>query len=201
MKKFKYILLVLLTVVSGFIGGMFSNWLFERPVVAQETANVDWDAIRDEGPKVTRDRKIIEAQEFRVVDKNGKECISLTEIAGFPHIALFDENEKERISLVVRQRGTGVTIRDKYEKVRISLAEFNDNPYIYIRDKYEKPRIRLGESDGDPSIIILDANRERAVLGCTELETIKTGTTSKTSESSLTLFDKEGKVLWRVPTE
>jgi hypothetical protein len=40
---------------------------------------------------------------------------------------------------------------------------------------------------------------ERAVLGSTELVDTKTGAATKTAVSSLALFDKEGKVLFRAP--
>jgi hypothetical protein len=40
---------------------------------------------------------------------------------------------------------------------------------------------------------------ERAVLGSTALENTKTGAVTSQPASSLTLFDKEGKVLWRAP--
>jgi hypothetical protein len=41
--------------------------------------------------------------------------------------------------------------------------------------------------------------QSRAVLGRTELETIKTGTVEQRAESSLVLFDRDGKVLWQAP--
>ena len=41
--------------------------------------------------------------------------------------------------------------------------------------------------------------KPRAVLGSTSLELIKTGTIEKRPESSLVLFDKDGKVIWQTP--
>ena len=41
--------------------------------------------------------------------------------------------------------------------------------------------------------------RSRAELGATSLEVTRTGTVEKRAESSLVLFDKEGKVLWEAP--
>jgi hypothetical protein len=56
------------------------------------------------------------------------------------------------------------------------------------------------DSEKNPSLNLYDANGQlRAVLGSTDLETIKTGATEKTAPSSLTLFDKDGKVMWRKP--
>jgi hypothetical protein len=44
-----------------------------------------------------------------------------------------------------------------------------------------------------------DTGLTRAVLGSTELENTKTGAVTTQPVSSLTLFDKEGKVLFRAP--
>ena len=54
--------------------------------------------------------------------------------------------------------------------------------------------------DGRPVLSLHDKDgRIRAVLGATELEAIRTGESTKTAESSLVLFDKDGKVMWRAP--
>ena len=52
----------------------------------------------------------------------------------------------------------------------------------------------------NPSITLWDDNgKPRAALGCTSLEIIRTGETTVRAESSLVLFDKEGKVLYQLP--
>lgn len=59
----------------------------------------------------------------------------------------------------------------------------------------------VGGFDFTPgSLVLYDKDvRERAVLGRTGVETIKTGTVEQRAESSLILFDKDGKVLWQAP--
>jgi hypothetical protein len=129
MKRGQYLLLVALTVISGFIGGVVSNQLFNRPAVAQESEN----------------RKVIEAQEFRVVDENGKIRTWLTVKEGAPSIVTFDENGRSRIGLTV----------------------INGNPSISIRDENGKNRIWLvGKANGNPNIFIYDLNgiRQRVML-------------------------------------
>jgi len=68
---------------------------------------------------------------------------------------------------------------------------------------FDKQYKRIGmrtTDDGNPSLEVSDSNhRVRAALGCTNLETMKTGETRQTAESSLVLFDKEGKVMWKAP--
>jgi hypothetical protein len=54
--------------------------------------------------------------------------------------------------------------------------------------------------NGVPALSLRDKEgKMRAVLGRTGLENMKTGEETTTAESSLTLFDKEGKVLWKAP--
>jgi hypothetical protein len=51
-----------------------------------------------------------------------------------------------------------------------------------------------------PSVNLLDNHEKtRAVLGSVDLRTIKTGATERTAESSLVLFDKQGKVIFQAP--
>ncbi len=55
------------------------------------------------------------------------------------------------------------------------------------------------DKTGEGSISLSENFRPRALLGTAELETLRTGATEKTSPSSLTLFDKSGRVLWSAP--
>jgi hypothetical protein len=43
------------------------------------------------------------------------------------------------------------------------------------------------------------AGNARNVMGYVSLENTATGTTIQTSESALTLFGKDGKVIWQAP--
>lgn len=116
MKNFKYLLLVALTVVSGFTGGIVSNWLFEKQVIAQET----------EG------RKIIEAQEFRIIDKDGKMRIRLSEVNDGSGIYIFDKNGQKRITLMEHDSNTTIMISDRDGKARITLGEYDGLSNIMI---------------------------------------------------------------------
>ena len=72
-------------------------------------------------------------------------------------------------------------------------------PGLYLMDGSIRAKLQL-DDDGSPRLELLDANsRARAVLGPTVLETIRTGESIERPESSLVLFDKDGKVLWRAP--
>jgi hypothetical protein len=74
-------------------------------------------------------------------------------------------------------------------------------PGLYLMNGPTSIRAKLQlNDDGSPRLELLDANnRARAVLGRTLLETIRTGESVDYPESSLVLFDKDGKLLWRAP--
>jgi len=64
-------------------------------------------------------------------------------------------------------------------------------------------RIRLGLDEsptGRPALQIYDeAGMLRTTLGSAALQAVRTGATTQTAESSLVLFEREGKVLWQAP--
>jgi hypothetical protein len=56
------------------------------------------------------------------------------------------------------------------------------------------------DKDGNPYLDLFDNDGKlRAALGATDLEIVRTGASEKTAPSSLTLFDKKGKLIWRTP--
>ena len=78
-------------------------------------------------------------------------------------------------------------------------AEFlfaNNGPFLRLTGKQTK--MEVNNSASSLKLYDKDGNK-RAVLGGTSLVTIGTGTEIKTAESSLVLFDKKGKVIWKAP--
>ncbi len=70
---------------------------------------------------------------------------------------------------------------------------------IFSEDRKRRTTLAISP-DGSASLELYDKDgNKRAVLGSTSLETTRTGTVTKTAESSLVLFDKKGKVLWKAP--
>ena len=67
----------------------------------------------------------------------------------------------------------------------------------------EKWRTQAGfyvDKDGSPHLDLYDSDGNlRAVLGSANLEVITTGESQKTAPSSLTMFDKKGKLIGRLP--
>jgi hypothetical protein len=85
-------------------------------------------------------------------------------------------------------------------KLRAALSVGSDGqPSLGLYDAKGELRAALGtDSGGRPSLGLADEQgKPRAVLGALALKTIGTGAVEQRAESSLVLFDKEGKVLWQ----
>lgn len=83
----------------------------------------------------------------------------------------------------------------------VSLASWKDGAATMALSGAERSRILFTFADSTyPRVSLLDAQgNPRAVLGTSCLETIRTGGSETTSPSSLVLFDKDGRVLFRAP--
>jgi len=213
MSKAQFRILMLLTVVSGLVGGGVVSWLFPgRAVFAQGTAP-----------------KVIEAQKFRVVDGQGKHRAwfgLLTD--GGPILVLADAAGKSRVELSLRnppEHGPLLALYDATGQGRAWLSLLPDGqldlgmsnaagqqrawlglsqdgePSLALSDAAGEQRAGLGLSqDGSPSLVLCDAWRNaRAVVGCTETVVIRSGVERKHPESTITLFKENGDVLWRAP--
>ena len=72
--------------------------------------------------------------------------------------------------------------------------------YLSLSDQNGKDRAVLSAGTSGPSLALRDENQKaRAVLGHTELEATVTGAVEQRPASSLVLFDKDGKVIWKAP--
>lgn len=112
-----------------------------------------------------------------LTDKHGKiRGLLRTDAGGSPSLALYDENDHPRSVL---SGSAGFLMADKSGKMRAMLAT---------------------DAEGSPSLVLNDEKEHsRTVLGNVGLENTKTGSTENTGPSSLVLFGKDGKVIWRAP--
>jgi len=103
-------------------------------------------------------RKVVTAQAFRLVDRDGK----------------------LRATLGLGPEGSaGLAVRDNGDVDRVVM--------------YLQP-------DGSPAVSLADRDgQQRAVLGCLAPPLTPTGSIQVGRESSLVLFDKDGKVIWKTP--
>jgi hypothetical protein len=98
------------------------------------------------------------------------------------HFVLLDEKGRERASLVADGAGSA---------------------FLVMFDASGKTRANLSVSNDGPSLIFYDAaGHQRTIIGSTTLvgsHVNENGIAEKAPPSSIVLFDKAGKLLWRQP--
>ena len=169
MKKRHYLLLVALTVIAGLAGGAISSQVFTA---------------RKAVAQLTQDHeRVITAEQFQLVDKEGnmRVVIGMSPKRG-PVLGFTDENGQTRIFLgltsVDGETWPILKLRDADEDMRISISGGNGNPRISVLDKY---------------------GNSRAVLGCAALKAASTELVETKPESSISLFNEDGKMIWAAP--
>jgi len=144
MKKGNYILILAVSVISGLIGGLISNQLFNtKDAYAQETKEP---------------LAIVEAQEFHLVNKQGKVFAAL------------------------------------------AISSQNNEPFLIINGQDGKHRMMFNIDKGSPQIILKDNDAQtRMILGMSEVASKFRDTVEKRPESSIVMFNKDGKLIWSAP--
>jgi hypothetical protein len=98
------------------------------------------------------------------------------------HFVLVDERGKERASLVADRAGS---------------------VFLVMFDAAGRTRANLSVSNDGPSLVFYDATgRQRTIIGSTTLvgsHVYENGIAEKAPASSIVLFDRAGKLLWRQP--
>ena len=128
-------------------------------------------------------------------DTAGKTRAALALTAAGPGLGLSDAAGKSRAALAVTAAGPGLGLLDTAGFPRVGLAVTADGPVLSFLTAAGKRRAVLREG----SLRLEDAQQFRAVVGVTETETTKTGESRTTSAAAVTLFGKDGKVIWRAP--
>ena len=197
MPRRQVVLLVVVTFLAGIIGGAVSNWALHGQAIAQSDT-----------------RKIVTAEEFRLVDNSGRTRVLLSLLRGKPRLIMTDEKGEFRIELGM---GPGeqpaLWLRDQNGISRAQLAltalgnpnlEFSDknnlnrislgltmegSPALFLRDEQEKERVALWQEKGELGLALADPEgRPRAHLA------MKDG-----SKPSLAFYDEDRKVIWFAP--
>ena len=187
----RYSLVLVLSMIAGLAGGMLCSHLFvTTPVFAEKTLET---------------QKVVAAEEFRLVDKEGNTLSTWGMYAGGPGMVLFSKKGKFRAVFSLTSPGESpvLTFADKngVHRATVGLGD-KRQPYLTLRDQVGKERISLSLDDkGDPYVVLYDSNEnERAVLGTVDLTKVKrTGTIEKMAISSLVLLGEDGQVTWRAP--
>lgn len=173
MSKKQYCLLAILVVISGLIGGGLSNWLFlEKNAFATKTAQLE---------------NFITTEELRIVDKSGRERLTLgLNAEGETRIVMWNiNNNKSSLIIGLDKEGSpGLTFWDKNGKGRLSFSLSTEgDPKLRLIDKNGKiTRTTFGISpEGNPELFLFDKNGNK-----------RAGFYMTTDETSLGFMDKNG---------
>jgi len=164
MNKENFALLVIVAVVSGLTGGAISTFLLMPPSV-----------LAQDGPQ-----KVIEAEQFRVVDQDGNTRAKLGTGELGTYLNLFDVKNQVRVMLTVNEsKPTLILLHNDATTSGVPMTLFtNQGPSIQIYDS---------------------ENQLRTALGTIQLKNAGTGSTEIRASSSLLLCDEEGNVVWPAP--
>jgi hypothetical protein len=109
---------------------------------------------------------------------------------------LEDENGKSRAALLASKDGAGLALYDKNGELLAALGVIKDRPTLALYDEKGKIRAYLAADEDGPLLVLRDENGKiRFVAGKTKVVT-SDGTTFEYPESSLILFEPDGKVVW-----
>jgi hypothetical protein len=156
MKRKQQLTVILLAAFAGFIGGLISNQIVQTPSAFAEKGYVN--------------QKVVMAEEFQVVDQDGKIVGRFGTSGDLP-----DLSAGEKIS--------------KVSAPQLRLGQETGFQII----------LSAGEAEGS-RIILKDANNKtRTVIGNMQLYVPLTRITHHRQVSSIVLFDNLGRFLWSAP--
>jgi len=158
MKRKQQLTVVLMAAFAGFIGGLASNQIVQAPSAFAEKGFVN--------------QKVVIAEEFQVVDRDGK---------------------------IVGRFGTSGDLPDLSSGGKISKASA---PQLRLgQETGFQIILSAGESEGS-RIILKDAgNKTRTLIGNMQLYIPQTRVTHNRQVSSIVMFDNSGRFLWSAPGE
>ena len=149
MSKNQFLLILSVAIISAFLGGMLGVWFLMPPsVLAQDEP-----------------QKVIEAQEFRVVDEEGKEFAMLGVIEGDVGLLMRNVEGRPAAALVVNEGRAGLHLygSDGTQKATLNIAD--DEPVFTLMDGDENSRVAILLENGEPRIALYDLEgKSRIVL-------------------------------------
>ena len=207
---------IFVSALSGFMGGILANSLWKPAYVACQSSEILKPAE-------------IDTQDIKLVDPSGKKRIELSanivpsielyDKKGISKEDLYlDTYDSPTINLSDSKgvlRGVFNIMQNKFiSKIGlVSLTLYNSQEYNNLKIGGESISLNAGitplnkdrtrfsfDTKVSPGLELVDsAGKNRAVIAHTSLETIKTGNSIETSESSVIRFDKKGTLMWSAP--
>ena len=218
MSKRRFYIIFIAASVSAFLGGFVCNQLYlSANAVANDT--VKQQSIQPHDHKIPPGFKVVEANQFRLIDLEGNCLAKLT---------IEEDQRRMKISAMVEASldpPSGVTKTSKVSKkvyrpvlemeignssMRITEDEVEFRSFssqaslssgnLFLKDKsFIKIYADNSLRDGTSIEIYDEEENKRAALGSVNLNVIATGEIQKRPESSLVLFGKDGKVVYSAP--
>jgi hypothetical protein len=136
-----------------------------------------------------------EGADLVLCDAAEKPRAALAVLADGPDLILSDAAGKPRAGLTVGAVGPVLAMFDAAGKLRAGLNVTALGPGLALYDTAGKAGAVLGED----SFSVTDAQGFKAIVGVTGTQTVATGESHTTSAAAVTLFGKDGKVIWRAP--
>lgn len=144
------------------------------------------------GTTMDSDKKIVTAEEFRLVDEKGKSRAVITmRGGGEPVLGFFGKDGRRRAIFGMRDDGTpAIGLYDKKGKERIKLVMDSDgSPAIRLSDEKGGNRVEVEvNSNGEPSITLLDGDGKKLAAIVVQ----------KGQTASLSFYGKNGEIKARI---
>lgn len=113
------------------------------------------DKAEDRAPEPAQAR-VIEARQFRVVDSQGRERISLGMGGEGPVVRLYDEGGKPRVGLGMTSEGSTIGLHDRAGDLGISMSVNRSGPGMVLSEG-ERTRVVVAASRDSTGINMNDA--------------------------------------------
>ncbi len=175
-------IVILASMVSGFLGGMIAESM-ERPAFSETT-------------KVLK-AGVILAQEILLTDPQGNSKIMLGATHSGSMLEMYDSQGKPGVALESTKGFRGLGLSDSQGNPRMLLSIDKTGPSANFFDAHGKKRIGLENRNSSEGLGMYDSNG--LLRGAIGWASRKTGSTILTGESFITFFDKKGHSIWQAP--
>jgi len=139
--------------------------------------------------------KVVEANEFRLLDASGKERATLDVFRGQPELFIRSLNGESDVLLGTDTSGPFLIMGPLTGKATVTLKPDD----LALEGPVGKLRVALNREAGGPNLTVEDNEGYSTVLGRSDLLPTKTAKREQTPAASLVLFDKDKRVLWAAP--
>jgi hypothetical protein len=143
----------------------------------------------------------VDANEFVLRDGAGKVRARLYMDHGGPSLSLYDASDVEREKLTQTEGAAGLILYnnppERFGGAEILLTA--DGPTLLLNSTKYKGLVALSTSPHGPALDISDSEGYKTTVGVSDTYLPQTGDNHKTSAAAITLFGKDGKVIWTAP--